>query len=40
MENREKAQKALTELKEAVLDFLAQHQGVRHAEIVKALGLE
>ena len=26
--------------KEAVLDFLAQHQGVRHSEIVKALGLE
>lgn len=40
MESRQKAQKALTDLKAAVYEFIKANNGLYHAEIVRALGLE
>ena len=40
MESKQKAQKALTDLKAAVYEFVKDNNGLYHAQIVKALGLE
>jgi hypothetical protein len=40
VESKQKAQKALSDLKIAVYEFVKANEGLDHSKIVKALGLE